>query len=875
MKKMLILVAALALLVVVMTPAVAAAQGADEWSQYQKDATHTGAMNVDLPVTNRVARRTDNIDAMSCSQPVISGCKAYVYTGMSGSSSAVYCYDLKSGKALWHTTVATVSSFESWSSPAVVGGIVYIGSGSKVQALDGTSGKLLWTTDLSAYLPSSNIVNSSPVVDGNRLIIGDYGDGSGGGSYYCLDVTQQGKLLWKFACDAGCTAMSSACIDSGRVFVGQGQAYGSPKNGKVWCLDESTGKPVSTWGTHGYYVTDGKLDMSGTVTVFGAYIYFTDFIYFTDIPPEKTGVPNCHLYCLAKATGKAAWQMSTFGSDGAPAVRDGLIVIANQQPAAWPSPGTNYLTALAADTTTGKSPVKLWSRSGMGGYTMDVCIAGDKVAVGNSEEAFPPTATDTWVVNAGNGSTVWHSTEGGSSPVPTPYGLLSIGDGKMITFGTGSLPSGDYYFAEGTTRSGYQEWISLENPTAARVNASIDYMISGGGTKKQDVALSPGSRTTVDVNLFMGPGKDVSARVTGDGYFVAERSMYFNSGGINGGEQVMGVTDPARRFLYAEGTTRSGFQTWLALENPQSTQAKVVVTYLFADGTPPAQQNVTIPSNSRETVDVNKSAGADKDVSIALTSNQPIVGERVMYFTTPNPIMGSRPSGVHDSTGTAEASTGWYFAEGTTRSNFQEYLCLMDPGSRDATATIQYLGAGGAIKTEKKSIKANTRVTVDVNAAVGVGKDIAVAVTSDEPVVAERPMYFQYMPAGASGVLWKGGHDSMGAEYAAYKWEFAEGCTRAGYQTFLCIANPNAGAEDATICYFMTKPDGSHESKVSTVKVAASSRQTVFVNDAVGPDRDVSATVTCKDPVVVERPMYFSSGPYTEGGDSLGLPGAP
>jgi len=26
---------------------------------------------------------------------------------------------------------------------------------------------------------------------------------------------------------------------------------------------------------------------------------------------------------------------------------------------------------------------------------------------------------------------------------------------------------------------------------------------------------------------------------------------------------------------------------------------------------------------------------------------------------------------------------------------------------------------------------------------------------------------------------------------------------------------------------------------------------------------------------VVERPMYFSAGPYTDGGDALGLPGAP
>jgi len=863
MKKILIAVAALALLLVVMMPTVAAAQAADEWSQFQKDSSHSGTMDLDLPTTNRVARRTTNINARAASEPVVAGNKAFVYAGLDGVTGSMYCFNLTTGKTEWSTTVEPPAVFwASWSSPAVVSGVVYIGSGSKVHALDSSTGKILWTKDLETITPGALVVNSSPAVDGNRLIIGDCAKGN----YYCLDVTQKGKLLWKFAVDAGCFASSTACISNGKVFAGQWNGAG---NGKVWCLDEVTGKPVASWAAGGSFVTRNRLDVPGSVTARGDFIYFTDFSY------GSTSAPDCHLYCLSSITGKEAWNAPVFGSDAVPSVTEGLVITAGQQAG---TTNTNWVTCFSADTTLGKNPVRRWTKSGIGGPTMSVCIAGDKVAVGDTYmdmSSWSYYGNDTFVLDVATGSVVWHSTEGGSSPVPTPYGLLSIGDGKMITFGTGSLPCGDYYFAEGTTRAGYQEWIGLENPTAVKVNASIDYMISGGGTKTQTVALAPGSRTTVDVNLFMGAGKDVSARVTGDGYFVAERSMYFSAGGINGGEQVMGVTDPAKRFLYAEGTTRTGFQTWLALENPQSVQAKVVVTYLFGDGSPPKQENVTIPSRSRETVNVNASVGADKDVSVALTANQPIVGERVMYFTTPGAIMGSRPSGVHNSTGASQAGTGWYFAEGTTRSNFQEYLCLMDPGSRDATATITYLGAGGAIKTQKQSIKANARVTVDVNAAVGADKDVAVAVTSDEPVVAERPMYFQYMPVATSGILWKGGHDSMGADYAAYKWEFAEGCTRAGYQTFLCIANPNAVAEDANISYFITKPDGSHESKVATVKVAANSRQTVFVNDAVGPDRDVSATVTCKDPVVVERPMYFSSGPYTDGGDALGLPGAP
>ena len=871
MKKTLvvILVAVLTGALALALPVTAMGQQVNEWSQYQKDPGHTGSMNMDLPATNQVARRTANINARECSQPVVSANKAFVYAGLGGSSGAIYCFDIAGGNELWHTAIEPVSAYESWSSPAVSEGIVYIGSGSKVQALNSSNGKVLWTKDLNDLQANSSIVNGSPVVDGNRLVIADYGNGSGGGCYFCLDVTRKGKLLWKFALDSGCCADSTPCIQGNHVFVGQGQAFGSPKNGKVWCVDKTTGKAVSSWGTRGYYSTVGKVDVTGSVTAFGDFIYFTDFDY------GAASAPNCYLYCLGTDTGREAWKTKVYGSDGAPAVVDGLVVTAGQQPAAWPAPGTNWVTAFAADTTAGKNPVKHWTRSGMGGYTMAVCIANGKVAVGNAEESFPPIGTDVYVLDAGSGSTRWHSTEGGGSPVPTPYGLLSIGDGKMITFGNGSLPNGDYYFAEGTTRPGYQEWICLENPTGSKITTSIEYMLTDGGTRKQEVELPARSRTSLNVNSFLGAGLDVSAHVTGNGHFVAERSMYFSAGGLNGGEQVMGATDPGLRFLYAEGTTRDGFQTWLALQNPQDAEANVLITYLYGDGSPPGAQNLTIGARSRQTVDVNAGAGAGKDVSIAVTSTKPIVGERVMYFTYPKPILGALASGVHNCVGVAVAGTSWYFAEGTTRGNFQEYLCLMNPGNSDTTATIRYMKGTGAEHTVTKTLGANSRTTVDVNADVGADQDVSALVTTPEPIVAERPMYFQFMPAGAGGEVWKGGHDSAGAGYAAYKWEFAEGCTRGGFQTFICIANPNSTDVEVDITYYTHKDGGLSDTKTVKARVAANSRQTVRVNDDVGADTDVSMSVACAAPIVVERPMYFNFNGCVDGGVSLGLPGAP
>ncbi|MCJ7652919.1 MAG: DUF5719 family protein [Actinobacteria bacterium] len=409
----------------------------------------------------------------------------------------------------------------------------------------------------------------------------------------------------------------------------------------------------------------------------------------------------------------------------------------------------------------------------------------------------------------------------------------------------------------------------LQNATGNQINANIKYMLADGATRDQPVILPAQSRTTVDVNLFLGPGCEAAAHVTGSGPFVAERAMYVDTGAVSGGEQVMGVTEPGKSFLFAEGTTRSGYQTWLALQNPGSRDADAIVTYYYT-GRAPMAENVTIPATSRKTIDVNLNAGAEQDVSIAVTANRDIVAERVMYFQDPNPILGESPDGVHNSTGTDQAGTSWYFAEGTTRNNFREWLCLLNPGGEDATANIRYLTFDRGVINKSKTVPANSRVTVSVNDDVAAETDLSMQVDSDRPLVAERPMYFQYQPVGLPGALWDGGHNTTGARYAAYKWYFAEGTTRPGFQTYLCISNPHFQDVEVTVRY-ITNQEGANETKTEKVTVAGNSRHTIRVNEVVGEGKDVSFEVTSGVPIVVERPMYFSTGGYVGGGASLGF----
>ena len=203
-------------------------------------------------------------------------------------------------------------------------------------------------------------------------------------------------------------------------------------------------------------------------------------------------------------------------------------------------------------------------------------------------------------------------------------------------------------------------------------------------------------------------------------------------------------------WFFAEGYTGSGFQEYLTLQNPNPTSANVTIEYIYRWGGG-TSQNVTVGPNTRETIDVNAVVGPGKEVSAELSSDQPIVAERPMYFSYKNDWTGG-----HNVIGAKDADTTFYFAEGYTGPGFDEWLCLLNPSSVPANVTVEYSYRGGGGTTQNITVGANTRETVDVNAAAGANKELSVKVVSDQPVIAERPVYFNYQG------IWIGGHDVVG-----------------------------------------------------------------------------------------------------------------
>ena len=200
-------------------------------------------------------------------------------------------------------------------------------------------------------------------------------------------------------------------------------------------------------------------------------------------------------------------------------------------------------------------------------------------------------------------------------------------------------PDTTFYFAEGTTRDNardgsFEEWISLENSTIYNAPVKITYYTEQAGTQTQDVTVGPTSRLTVDVNAKLGKDVDASCKVesTSGVPILAERPMYFNyHSAWDGGHDVMGCDATKKSFYFAEGTTRAGFATWVAVMNPGSTDANVTFRYMLGDGSVKTA-SVLVAPEKRYTRDVLADVGADKDVSIVVEGNTEIVVERPMYF---------------------------------------------------------------------------------------------------------------------------------------------------------------------------------------------------------------------------------------------------
>ncbi len=310
-----------------------------------------------------------------------------------------------------------------------------------------------------------------------------------------------------------------------------------------------------------------------------------------------------------------------------------------------------------------------------------------------------------------------------------------------------------------------------------------------------------------------------------------------------------------------EGST-GFFAERIALANPDSVPADVVLTFLRPAPSPPITRRYSLLPYGRATVDVNSVAGLNQaDVSAVITAESGgVVAERTMFW-------GDQFYGGHTGKAIERTGTTWYLAEGAANGFFATFILLANPSSTPATATLTFLMEPSGTFTRAYSVPANSRVTIYTNEVQDPsggrplnGRSFSTQVTSTTPIAVERSMYF------TNARVWNGGHEAAAVPAPRTNWYVAEGATGDFFTTFLLLANPNASPTVATVRYLL--PGGQVVTR--THNLAAQSRTTISVNGVV-PNTEVSMDVSATLPIMVERAMYWPGNNWSEAHASAGI----
>jgi outer membrane protein assembly factor BamB len=225
--------------------------------------------------------RSAQIDAGVSSPAVIDG---VVYIGTGVDEGAAYALDARTGAVLWSTETGGISS-----SPCVGNGLVYFGTNNdSVIALRAVNGEVVWET------PTNNSVQSSPALAGGRVYAA-----SGFGTTYAFDAST-GAIVWQRSTGFPAPVFCSPAVAEGRVFIGSGDSF-------TYALSAETGNVA--WRTFTPFAV-----VFSSPAVSGGVVYI--------------GVNDATLWALQASNGARVWGAATNGIvNSSPAVANGVIYV--------------------------------------------------------------------------------------------------------------------------------------------------------------------------------------------------------------------------------------------------------------------------------------------------------------------------------------------------------------------------------------------------------------------------------------------------------------------------------------------------------------------------------------------------------------------
>ncbi len=222
------------------------------------------------------------------SSPAVDGDRVFVGVvhGTAFRSGAVYCLDQGTGRVIWSFNNRGRMK-DSFSSPHVAGGRVYVGEGfhsdadCKLYCLDADSGKLLW------HFQTESHTESTPCVADGKVFFGAGDDG-----LYCLDAAT-GTPRWRLE---GLHVDASPLVVGDRLYCGSGVGD-LHKQTVLFCLETETGR--EQWRMPTDLPCWGKLAREGDHVYAG--LGNGNF-------RESADTPAGAVLCLEAETGRRVWR---------------------------------------------------------------------------------------------------------------------------------------------------------------------------------------------------------------------------------------------------------------------------------------------------------------------------------------------------------------------------------------------------------------------------------------------------------------------------------------------------------------------------------------------------------------------------------------
>ena len=453
-----------------------------------------------------------------------------------------------------------------------------------------------------------------------------------------------------------------------------------------------------------------------------------------------------------------------------------------------------------------------------GGYTLHLVIAGQSVAsvkiqvarlapkLAVSGGTLSPGAAITvsgtgfapgeQIVLALNGSalvtrpsTVLADGRGSFSVAVTVPGTLGNGLNTITASGAasrasasvavqGSLPvTTRYYFPHGDTTGDHRTVIALLNAGGTPAVVKMTFLYQNAPERSYTQTVPAHTHANVDLALAAGAGRNVSIIVESDRQIGAQSIIYYGAGDTS---SASGASAPSGTWYLAEGYTGGSFREYLTIMNANTSFATVDVRFLPFNGKPPVEQRFTVRPRSDIRIDAGQYV-PNQSTSAIVTADKGVVVERSMRF-------GAGRRGAHDKIGVVAASTVWQFAEGESAANRQTFLTILNPNPAApaaVTATF-YDRAGRPVGQKTIVVGALRRGNIKLNDLLP-NAQVAAVVTSNVPVVVERPLYEGPADLGAA----RSGSVVFGRNGGAVSWTFPGGSTTNGTVTKLYLFNPN------------------------------------------------------------------------------------